>query len=197
LFSKRLPEQVDQSTTNMGVDYEWWNTDYRFNPRKGTELRVTGSAGIRRIRINNAIASIKNPSQPDFNYASLYDSVQRRAYTFRLKAAAARYFKTGKQTTFKTAVNAAWVQSPALFRNELFQLGGFQLLRGFDDESIFASAYVTATMEYRLLIGLNSYLYAFTDAGWVRNQSQNVNTTNVFNGAGMGIAFETKAGILM
>jgi outer membrane protein assembly factor BamA len=195
LFSKRLPEQVDQTTTNMGVDYEWWNTDYRFNPRKGTELRLTGSAGIRRIRINNTIASIKNPTQPDFNYASLYDSVQRRAYTFRVRGTAARYFKTGKQTTLKTALHAAWVQSPVLFRNELFQLGGFQLLRGFDDESIFASAYMVATMEYRLLIGLNSYLYAFTDAGWVRNKSQNTNTSNLFNGAGLGIAFETKGGI--
>lgn len=194
-ITKRLPDQVDQTTTNMGVDYEWWNTDYRFNPRTGTELRLTGSAGIRRIRINNTITSVKNPAEPGFNYTSLYDSVKTRAYTFRLKGSAARYFKTGRQTTLKTAMHAAWVQSPALFRNELFQLGGFQLMRGFDDESIFASAYVVATMEYRLLIGLNSYLYAFTDAGWVQNRSQNTRSSNLFNGAGLGIAFETKGGI--
>jgi hemolysin activation/secretion protein len=77
----------------------------------------------------------------------------------------------------------------------LFQIGGFRLLRGFDEESIFASAYAVATMEYRLLIGLNSYLYAFTDGGWVRNKSQVANTTNNFIGAGLGMAIETKAGI--
>ncbi|XVJ67731.1 MAG: BamA/TamA family outer membrane protein [Lacibacter sp.] len=194
-LSKRLPDQIDQTTTKIGVDYEWFNTDYRFNPRKGYDLRLTGSAGIRRIRANNSITSIKNPADPNFNYNALYDSVQTRAYTFRVKVNAARYFKTGKQTVLKTALNGGWVQSPQLFRNELFQIGGFKLLRGFDEESIFANAYAVATMEYRLLIGLNSYLYAFTDGGWAQNKSQFANTSTTFVGAGLGMAIETKAGI--
>ena len=194
-INKRLPDQIDQTTTNIGLDYEWFNTDYRFNPRKGYDLKFTGSAGIRRIRENNSITQIKNPADPNFNYKSLYDSIQTRTYAFRLRVNAARYFKAGKQTVLKTALNTGIVQSPNLFRNELFQIGGFRLLRGFDEESIFASAYAVATMEYRLLIGLNSYLYAFTDGGWVRNKSQVANTTNNFIGAGLGMAIETKAGI--
>ncbi|MFN5136106.1 MAG: BamA/TamA family outer membrane protein, partial [Chitinophagaceae bacterium] len=194
-INKRLPDQIDQTTTNIGLDYEWFNTDYRFNPRKGYDVKLTGSAGIRRIRENNSITQIKNSADPNFNYKSLYDSIQTRTYAFRLRVNAARYFKAGKQTVLKTAVNSGIVQSPNLFRNELFQIGGFRLLRGFDEESIFASAYAVATMEYRLLIGLNSYLYAFTDGGWVRNKSQVANTTNNFIGAGLGMAIETKAGI--
>lgn len=193
--TRQLPEQIDQTTTSMGVDYEWWNTDYRRNPRKGFDVRVTGSAGIRRIRPNNSITAIKNPADPFFDYGSLYDSIQLRATAFRLQAQVARYWKTGRQTTLKTALHTGMVQSPSLFRNELFQLGGFRLLRGFDDESIFASAYTVLTFEYRLLTGLNSYLYSFIDAGWVRNQSQFANTTNQFTGAGLGMAFETRAGI--
>ncbi|MFN0081390.1 MAG: ShlB/FhaC/HecB family hemolysin secretion/activation protein, partial [Ferruginibacter sp.] len=193
--SRRLPDQIDQTTTNIGIDYEWFNTDYRFNPRKGYDLRFIGSAGIRKIKPNSSITSIKDPFNPSFNYQSLYDSVKARAYTFRLKLTGARFFKTGKQTVLKTAVTTALVQSPQLFRNELFQLGGFKMLRGFDEESIFASAYAVVTLEYRLLIGLNSYLYTFTDGGWVQNKSQFANTTNQFLGAGLGMAFETKAGI--
>lgn len=193
--SKRLPDQIDQTTSNIGLEYEWFTTDYRFNPRKGVDLKFTGSAGIRRIRANNNISNLKDPSNPGFNYQSLYDSVGLRAYTFRLRASAAKYFKTGKQTTFKTAVNAGLVQSPRIFRNELYQLGGFRLLRGFDEESIFASAYAVATAEYRILIGLNSYIYAFADGGWARNNSQFANTSNTYIGSGLGLAFETKAGI--
>jgi outer membrane protein assembly factor BamA len=193
--SKRLPDQIDQTTANIGVDYEWYNTDYRFNPRKGFDIKLTGSAGIRRIRENNGITSIKNSSDPSFDYGSLYDSLQTQSYTFRLRANVARYFKTGKQTALKTAINTGIVKSPNLFRNELFQIGGFKLLRGFDEESIFANAYAVATMEYRLLIGLNSYLYAFTDGGWAQNKSQFSNTSNSFIGAGLGMAIETKAGI--
>lgn len=193
--SKRLPDQIDQTTSNIGLEYEWFNTDYRFNPRKGFDIKVTGSAGIRKIRTNNNITSLKDPLNPAFNYQSLYDSVGTRAYTFRLKASVARYFKTGKQTTFKTAVNAGLVQSPRIFRNELYQVGGFRLLRGFDEESIFASAYAVLTTEYRILIGLNSYLYTFADGGLVRNNSQFANSSNKLLGGGFGLAFETKAGI--
>lgn len=194
-FNKRLPDQIDQTTSNIGIEYEWFNTDYRFNPRKGVDLKFTGSAGIRRIRENNNITNIKDPSNPSYNYKSLYDTLGTRAYTFRMKLNAARYFKTGKQTTFKAAFNSGWVQSPRIFRNELFQLGGFRMLRGFDEESIYASAYAVVTAEYRLLIGLNSFLYAFTDGAWVKNKSQFANSSNTFLGTGFGLAFETKAGI--
>jgi hypothetical protein len=193
--SKSLPDQIDQTTSNIGLEYEWFNTDYRFNPRKGFDVKLSGSAGIRKIRPNNNITSLKDPFNPAFNYQSLYDSVGTRAYTFRLKASVARYFKTGKQTTFKTAVNAGVVQSPRIFRNELYQVGGFRLLRGFDEESIFASAYAILTTEYRVLLGLNSYLYAFADGGLVRNNSQFANSSNQLLGGGFGLAFETKAGI--
>jgi outer membrane protein assembly factor BamA len=193
--NKRLPDQIDQTTSNIGIEYEWFNTDYRFNPRKGVDLKFTGSAGIRLIRENNNITNIKDPANPTYNYKSLYDTLGTRAYTFRMKLNAARYFKTGKQTTFKAAFNGGWVQSPRIFRNELYQLGGFRMLRGFDEESIYASAYAVITAEYRLLIGLNSFLYAFTDGALVRNNSQFANSSNRFFGTGFGLAFETKAGI--
>jgi outer membrane protein assembly factor BamA len=194
-ISKRLPDQIDQTTSNIGLEYEWFTTDYRFNPRKGFDMKFTGSAGIRKIRPNNNISSLKDPNNQSFNYQSLYDSVGTRAYTFRLRASVANYLKAGKNTAFKTAINAGFIQSPRIFRNELYQLGGFRLLRGFDEESIFASAYAVLTAEYRILIGLNSYIYAFADGGWVRNNSQFANTSNNFIGSGLGMAFETKAGI--
>jgi hypothetical protein len=43
------------------------------------------------------------------------------------------------------------------FRNELFQIGGNRLLRGFDEESQFVSQYLVPSVEYRYLIGQNSY----------------------------------------
>jgi outer membrane protein assembly factor BamA len=193
--TRRLPEQIDQTTTSLGGDYEWWNTDYRFNPRKGFDIKIQAMAGVRNIRTNNKITTLKGSGNTAFDYASLYDSVQLRAYTFRLKGQAAYYIKTGRQTTLKTSLSGAWIQSPTLFRNELFQIGGFQLLRGFDDESIFASAYMVMTAEYRLLTGQNSYLYTFWDGSWVRNQSQLSNSTSGFWGTGLGATLDTKAGI--
>ena len=87
------------------------------------------------------------------------------------------------------------MQSGNLFRNELFQIGGYRLLRGFDEESQYLSHYAIATIEYHYLVGQDSYFYVLADGGWGRNNSQN-NTVNYgYFGTGLGLAFETKAGI--
>ena len=60
----------------------------------------------------------------------MYDSVKLKTYQLRFRVKAAQYFKTGKQTVLKTGINAGWYESPSYFRNELFQIGGYKLLRG-------------------------------------------------------------------
>ena len=69
-------------------------------------------------------------------------------------------------------------------------------MRGFDEESIYASRYGVITAEYRNLISLNSYFFFFMDAGLVKNKYQSVNVNNQFTSAGLGIVYETKLGLL-
>lgn len=191
--TKQLPPNIDVTAVNIGLDYDWNKTDYRLNPRKGNEIKVTAAVGIKNIKKNNEILNIKDPL---FNYASLYDSVKARAYQFRVKLSAAHYFPVGKQATVKTAFNSGVFISPNIFKNELFQIGGYKLLRGFSEESIYATQYAVLTAEYRYRLALNSFMFAFTDGGWVRNKYQSVNVKNNFIGAGLGLAFETKFGLL-
>lgn len=193
--SKRLPNEADVSSVNLGITYEVNNTNYRFNPSRGNEFFISGSAGTRKLRRSEAIVKLKDPANPSFNYASLYDSLEANAYQFRMRLQAAHYFPVTKASTFKTGLQAGWFQSPTVFRNELFQIGGYKLLRGFDEESIFASQFVAGTAEYRYLVGQNSFFFAFVDAGWTNNTQPSVRKKNTFIGAGLGLAFETKAGI--
>jgi hemolysin activation/secretion protein len=93
----------------------------------------------------------------------------------------------------KTAIDGGWYQSASYFRNELFQIGGYRLLRGFDEESIFTSKYVVGTLEYRYLLGLNSNFFAFSDIGYSSNPV--IRQSNTYIGAGVGLSFETKGGI--
>ena len=189
---KRLPDQIDVSSVNAGIDYEVNRTNYRYNPLRGNVLQVMASAGLRKVQKNNVIVKLAEPS---FSYAALYDSVKLNSYQFRIRLIAEHYFRLGKQSTFKTALNAGVFSSSSVFRNELFQIGGYRLLRGFDEESIFASQYAVGTAEYRFLIGLNSFLFTFMDGGWTANRSVGMHTRNGYLGAGFGLAFETKAGI--
>lgn len=192
---RKLPAEADVSSMNVGLNYDWVSTDYRFNPRRGNEVAITASVGTKNIRKNNVIAKLYDNADPDYNFNTLYDTFKLKSYQFRLKVKAAHYFPLTRASTLKTAINGGWFQSPSIFRNELFQIGGYRLMRGFDEESIYSSAYGVATAEYRYLIGMNSFLAAFADYGVSANRSINRGTPERFLGAGLGMAFETKAGI--
>ena len=189
---RQLPQEADVSSVNFGVSYQFFNTDYRFNPRRGNELELEATTGTRTIKKNNVIIKL---TDDHFDYNRLYDTFKLKSYQFRVQVKAAHYFQLTRTSTLKAAVNGGWFQSPNIFRNELFQIGGYKLLRGFDEESIFASEYGVGTLEYRYLLGQNSFLFAFADGGITRNNSQSRNLRNTFIGGGLGMAFETKAGI--
>jgi len=193
IATKKLPVNIDVTAINVGIDYDYNKTDYRLNPRKGNELRIITTVGTKKIKKNNEILNIKDPT---FNYASLYDSVKEKSYQLRVKFSAAHYFPLGKQATFKAAINAGLFSSQSVFRNELFQIGGYKLLRGFTEESIYATQYGVLTAEYRYRLGLNSFLFLFADGALVKNKYQSVNLNNNFIGAGLGLNFETKFGLL-
>ncbi len=191
--TKKLPVNVDVDAVSLGVDYEWGNTNYKFNPRTGNEIRIVTTVGIKTISKNDDIVNIKDPN---FNYSSLYDSLKLKTYQLRVKINAAHYFPAGKRSTLKAQANIGYFSSPSIFRNELFQIGGYKLLRGFDEESIYATQYGVLTAEYRYLLGLNSYMFGFADAGWARNKFQDINISNNFISTGIGLFFETKFGLL-
>jgi outer membrane protein assembly factor BamA len=191
----RLADEADVSSWNLGVDYAINTTDYIRNPRRGIEFLISTTAGSKNIKKNNQILQLKDPNDPSFDFAKLYDTVKLNTYQFRIKTSAAKYFPLGKQGAIKTAINAGFFQSANIFRNELFQIGGFKLLRGFDEESQYLSQFAIGTAEYHYLIGINSYFYTFIDGGWGRNNSQNNDISHTYISTGLGLAFERKVGV--
>ena len=193
--TKQLPQEGDVSSLNLGVGYDYNNTDYRFNPRKGTQLTLTATAGTKRLKKNNLILELKDPADPSFEFERLYDTVKLRAYQFRVNFSGAQFVQLGKQTTLKFGGNAGVFQSPTVFRNELFQIGGNRLLRGFNEESQFVSRYGVGTVEFRLLTGLNSAFFGFVDGGWGKYPLEKV-TSHTYISTGAGLSFQPKAGLI-
>jgi hemolysin activation/secretion protein len=111
-------------------------------------------------------------------------------------ASGAHYFAIGRSSTLKTALSIGIIKSPQTFQNELFRIGGYQLLRGFDDESIYANRYEVFTAEYRYLVGINSYFFGFSDIGFTKTKFLDTEYSNSFISGGIGMAFETKFGLL-
>ena len=196
LITKQLPPNIDVGSGNLGINYNFVNTNYRLNPRTGNELAITGTAGTKTITKNSDIINLKDPSDPSFDFNSLYDSIKLKSYRLRLIAGAAHYTPLGKSSTLRTAANIGWFQTPQPFQNELFRIGGYKLLRGFDEESIYANQYAVFTAEYRYLSGINSNFFGFTDVGFTKTHYSTTEYSNNFISAGVGLSFETKFGLL-
>jgi outer membrane protein assembly factor BamA len=193
--TKTLPSFIDATTSNLGVEFLYNATDNFFNPQKGVELEFRLLGGVRKIKKNNAILQLKDGSSNAFNYNSLYDSLSLTSSQFRLMGKVNQFYKLGVQSTLKAGVQSGWLLGKQLLLNELFQIGGLKNLRGFDEESLFASGYATGTLEYRYLLSRASYLFGFVDVAYVERRTISDKIGNFFGGMGMGILLETKTGV--
>lgn len=180
-----LPEYADIRTSSYGFAVLLEDLNYRFNPRKGIAINFSSQAGRRNIR--------KNPKMNPIVYEKVITTSDQYQGEIEING----YIPLKKNNVLRLGVQAAGLYgTSSLFKNELFRIGGFKTLRGFDEESIFASAYVIPTIEYRLLFAQNSNVLVFAEGAWYENNSTGIYLTDTPVSVGAGVNFETKAGIL-
>jgi outer membrane protein assembly factor BamA len=152
--------------------------DYRLNPLKGYLLDLNASLGNKKIdRIDEQIDADNKVLQ------GIFDG--------RLEV----FIPLQKKTTIKLSNQARYIFSDQIYNNELFRIGGLKTLRGFDEESIFASFYSITTLELRYLFEQNSNFYLFTDVAYFERQTVESSAFNNATSFGLGVNFETGAGI--
>lgn len=194
--NKRLPPQLDLQQNGFGLEWQQQALDYRFNPRKGWAIAFTGSAGFNQVVRNSRIENLKDPGNPEFSYSSLYDNLTERTVRFRASAVAEHYLPLFERSTLKTSVRAAGIfANTPVYNNEQYRLGGNRLLRGFNEETLFATRYAVGTAEWRLLTGMNGYLAIFADYGYLANLTDRLRVFQRPLGLGAGMVFETQAGL--
>jgi outer membrane protein assembly factor BamA len=194
--AKKLPPTLDINTNMFGLEFQKQTLDYRFNPRRGFLGILRGSAGIRQVQRNSDILALTDASNPKFDFSTLYDTVTLRSFQYRIDLKADIFLPILKRAALKIGITSGVLLTTApISQNEQYRLGGSRLLRGFDEESLFATRYVVGTLEYRLLIGRNSYLYTFGDGGYIQNLTRTSRTFDTPIGFGAGITFETQVGL--
>jgi len=178
-----LPTNADVSTNMYGLGLRYERLDYRLNPRKGFTVLVNASAGTKKIKKNDNL----NPV--------VYEKIKLTSALYNADFEGSIFLPIADRSTIKVGAQAAFIYGEATFQNELYRIGGLKTLRGFDEESIYASTFSILTLEYRFILEQNSYLYVFGDGAWYENNevTQYINDTPF--GFGAGISFETKAGI--
>lgn len=198
LNNRRLPPLQDLRNSVFGLEYYFQRLDYRWNPRKGFSLKTTAGFGLKQIRRNSSVLSLTDPAAPNFNFGTLYDSTESSSFQYSFELDYAHFIPTSRRSTIMGRYRLGWLYSnqAQLYTNELYRLGGNQLMRGFDEQSLFASWYNVLTVEWRYLIGTNSYAYLFGDGSYLERQNtEEPDWQNWIYGFGAGVALETPVGI--
>ncbi len=180
-----LPPYADISITSYGILLHFEKLDYRFNPRKGFMAEASASTGNRIIKKNAGINPIA------------YDSLDLTTTQYHFEFSGDYFISVSQRQVLDVGNKSAYLYGADIFTNELYRIGGLKTLRGFDEESIYASKYTIGKIEYRYLLEQNSFLFAFYNQALYEKKLRKVNTiTDKPYGFGAGINFETKLGIM-
>jgi outer membrane protein assembly factor BamA len=191
--SGQLPVNVDYRLSQAGFQWKWTTTDRRLNPMNGWESDCNLAIGQKKILPNQTVLQIKGMG---FQPQRLYDSLGKSLAQMRWRGNIIRYVSFGKFFVLKTSLQTGWLASSTLFRNEWFQIGGQQTLRGFDEESIYASSFVIGSVECRRLLGPRSFGSLFTEFAQTSIQGEKRLPQGFWVSGGVGLSYETKAGLL-
>lgn len=156
------------STISFGIAYQTKRLNYLLNPSKGFYFLTDIKSGKRNVnsKENNYI-----------NSQLIFDL----------------YFPVINKFVFKTSIKNNYIFSKKIiYKNEMFKTGGFNSVRGFDEDAFSASGYSIFTNEIRFLYEKNSNIYLFSD---IARTVQQKNTKTFLFGFGIGTNFSTKAGI--
>jgi len=180
-----LPNYADNVVQLYGIEFKAANLDYIYNPRSGYELLVNVAAGTKTISKNAKL----DPA--------IYDGLQLNSDEYRASLNGSYYVPLTVRSTIKLQVQGAYINAPSLLLNDLYRIGGFQVLRGFDEQSFYTSAYSVGTIEFHYLLEQNSFMFVFFDQGLCRETFPTVISyfTDTPFGFGAGMNFQTKAGI--
>lgn len=179
------PEYLDRKITNYGLGLRFSKLDYKLNPAKGYVLLSSVSVGDRRV--------VKNSRLPEI----IYENLTLKSIQFNARVDASYYLSYINRVVWHQQLKASSVSNNQLFNNDAERIGGLNTLRGFNEQSIFATTYALLRNEIRYQFERDGYAFLFFDGAWYENQSIDPlgATRDTPFGFGAGFTFGTKAGI--
>ncbi|WP_227806181.1 BamA/TamA family outer membrane protein [Algibacter lectus] len=106
---------------------------------------------------------------------------------------ASKIFNLNSTNSFYTRINGSLLSSDNYLENELARFGGINSIRGFEENSLYASTYGLLNTEYRYQISNSIYVHSIIDAAYLENNI--LNTQEKLFGYGFGFGILTKAGV--
>lgn len=196
-LQEKIPSNNPYSIDNYGLSIYRKKVDYLNNPRKGFEILTDLAIGQKNIRKNRDINSMKFVDSQTGNTLSLYDTIKLKQLRLDASINLTSFIPIKKKGTIHQNISFQGLFSDQIFFNELYNFGGYSTLKGFDENEFFASKSIIYTLEYRYLIGKNSYIGLFVNTAAYEEKlksSQLIYDTPI--GLGLSSNLEVGQGIL-
>ena len=174
ILSKNIPQSENFSESKAklyGFSIKTENTDYKFNPRLGYKFLAEISSGQKQTK------NLKN--------TNLYEAFFNFEYYIPI---------VGKFVLKSKATGKYMFSNLDFYVNELNKFGGFNSLRGFDEDEILATEFSMLSLEMRYLYEKKSNFFVFFESAYFKRKSVTEKFNDTPFGFGLGTLFETQAG---
>lgn len=152
------PRVVRSAAWFFGVGLVYRAVDAPLNPRRGVVLSVAAEQGRRRRSPDPAFqaASSQLQRRMDLRIRAFVPTLQRQAAVLGIDGLAVL---SGRD---------AGGSDPAIYdEGDLLRFGGATSLRGYDEDAFLGNLVGRAMVEYRVLLGPQTFVFGFTDLGYV------------------------------
>lgn len=193
LRSGKLPDALDTRYSGGSSEVVFSTLNNALNPTRGLRLSIMPQLGRKQIVANERIKALKNS---EHNFSMAYDTLSSASLQGRLDIEIDYYQPIVSAVGLKMTTRLGYIYDKKVLRNDLYRLGGYRLLRGFDEQSVLTDKYIVASVENRFLLGPYSYLsLPFADYSYGHVVKGDTMVWDHAIGAGMGMTFATKVGI--
>ena len=134
-------------------------------------------------------------SRKEANYSLTEEYINKKSKQYEIGLETYRLFELSQKHYFKVLASFKTLidQDDEFSENELYRIGGFGSVRGFNEESIVANMYGIGGIEYRFLPNEGFYVSLFGDYAFTENKRVDLHSN--FLSFGTGLSFLTKLGI--
>ena len=165
------------STNNFGFFLQQNQLNNNINPSRGWKLNAAILSGTKHTFFNNNDDVVRTPNLSiNIDYE--------------------HYFKIKNRVSLKLKAKVNSISNDQLYENELTRIGGYNSIRGFDEESIWVSSYAINTIELRYLLDNESSVFIFNDFAWTEKNITLLYEKKWIQSFGFGTHIGFKNGLL-
>ncbi len=165
------------STKSFGFLFDQNQLNKSINPTNGWRIHSSILTGNKQTMLSTSEELVRTPN-------------------YKLKFNYQQHFRIHEKIIFKEQLKLNTSVNEQLFENELERIGGYNSIRGFDEESIWVSSYGISNTEIHFLLDNESSVFIFSDWAWTEAKLTEGYENNWLKSMGLGTTVGFNNGLL-